>query len=525
MPTNFCLSVRFLQPYSHGRGGDGEPEWPPSPLRAFQALVAAAAARWNERIRLEYAVPALRWLERQPAPTIVAARGVRSDGKYRLYVPDNVADKVARSWSRGRHTSIADYRTEKDVRPTRLLGDVVHYLFPVAESDAEFEKHRNTLIDAALSITHLGWGVDVVVGNATVLPEEEAAKLPGERWLPTESASAGGLRVPVEGTVNDLATKHAAFLDRLSGDGFQPVPPLSAYRVVGYRLAIDPRSRPFAAFTLLTPDAERTWGRDARRAIEVAGMVRHAAKLAALAAGKPQTWIETFVLGHGAGRNGQAVGTESARRFSYVPLPTVRPQGVVGIVNRILIVEPPGGDGADAAWARRILAGRELLDDKGRAPVALLSPAPASDWVVRQYAAAKDGSPVWFTVTPVVLPGYDDPDHLRRRLGGVADAAARRRSHERLDARIDGLLRKAIVHAGFSADLARHAELSWRLVGYRPGLGLATQYRSPDHLRGKPRYHVRVEWKDASGGPVNVRGPVVLGVGRHYGLGLFLADR
>jgi hypothetical protein len=53
---------------------------------------------------------------------IVAAPGIRSDVKYRLYVPDNVADKMARSWSRGQEASIADYRTEKDVRPVRLMG-------------------------------------------------------------------------------------------------------------------------------------------------------------------------------------------------------------------------------------------------------------------------------------------------------------------------------------------------------------------------------------------------------------------
>src|SRR5690242_6635024 len=116
MPSVFRITMRLLDDTFHGRGNEGEPEWPPSPLRAFQALVAGAAARWNERLRLEYAVPALRWLENQSAPTIVAAVGVPSDAKYRLYVPDNVADKVAKSWRGGNvSASIADYRTEKDV--------------------------------------------------------------------------------------------------------------------------------------------------------------------------------------------------------------------------------------------------------------------------------------------------------------------------------------------------------------------------------------------------------------------------
>jgi CRISPR-associated protein Csb2 len=520
MPSSFCLTIRFLQPYSHGRGSDGDPEWPPAPLRLFQALVAASAARWNERIRLEYAVPALRWLECQKAPVIVAALGIRSDAKYRLYVPDNVADKVAKSWSAGREASIADYRTEKDVRPTRLLGDAVHYLFPLSDGGCP---HFDVLAAAARSITHVGWGVDMIAGNATTLSEEEAARLPGERWRPAASGGTA-LRVPIEGTLEALAGHHAAFLTRLGPDGFKPVPPLSVFDTVFYRRDTDVTPRAFAAFHLLTPDADRKWSRDPRRTIEVAGMLRRATKLAAEAVQKPQTWVDSFVLGHGSGKNQQAVGDEGARRFAYVPLPTIRPQRVVGLINRVLIVEPLGGTGADAAWARRLLSGRELIDEKKKLPVAVLSLAPATDWVVRQYTRDKDGSAVWSTVTPVVLPGYDDPDHLRRRLKDVTTSKAKRRLHERLDARIDALLRKAIVQAGFSSMLADCAELSWRLVGFRPGLDLATEYTSPDHLRGKPRYHVRIHWKDAAGSPVKVRGPVVLGAGRYYGLGLFVGE-
>ena len=45
--------------------------------------------------------PALRWLERRPPPLIIAPRAEPCAVKYRLYVPDNVGDKVAGSWSRG----------------------------------------------------------------------------------------------------------------------------------------------------------------------------------------------------------------------------------------------------------------------------------------------------------------------------------------------------------------------------------------------------------------------------------------
>src|SRR6516165_10389097 len=65
----FCVSVAFLDPAFHGRRDGGELEWPPSPLRLFQALLAASAARWRESLFHDYAVPALKWLERQPART------------------------------------------------------------------------------------------------------------------------------------------------------------------------------------------------------------------------------------------------------------------------------------------------------------------------------------------------------------------------------------------------------------------------------------------------------------------------
>ncbi len=135
----------------HGRGDGGEPEWPPSPLRAFQALAAASAAHWNERAQLQRALPALRWLECQPAPSLVAAVGQRSRTTYRLYVPDNVGDKVAGSWSRGGAASIADYRTEKDVCPTHLVcgGDAVHYLWALDDKDVEIGKHGEVLFAAA----------------------------------------------------------------------------------------------------------------------------------------------------------------------------------------------------------------------------------------------------------------------------------------------------------------------------------------------------------------------------------------
>jgi CRISPR-associated protein Csb2 len=148
---------------------------------------------------------------------------------------------------------------------------------------------------------------------------------------------------------------------------------------------------------------------------------------------------------------------------------------------------------------------------------------PGDDRVLSAYTRPAS---VWSTVTPVVLPGHDeaDPKTRARRREKAATTEDRQTVDQRADARTEGLLRTAIVQAGFPAELAQAAELDWRPVGFRPGVDLAHRYEMPDYLRRFPRYHVRLRWKSASGDDVAVRGPIVIGAGRYCGFGLFAAE-
>jgi CRISPR-associated protein Csb2 len=93
----------------------------------------------------------------------------------------------------------------------------------------------------------------------------------------------------------------------------------------------------------------------------------------------------------------------------------------------------------------------------------------------------------------------------------------------RLSDRIDGLIRKAILQAGFPNVLAQHADIEWRKVGFWAGADIADRYGVPDHLKRFPRYHVRIRWREPDGQPTAVAGPVCIGGGRFLGLGLFAA--
>jgi len=192
----------------------------------------------------------------------------------------------------------------------------------------------------------------------------------------------------------------------------------------------------------------------------------------------------------------------------------------VGSVRRVMLASFASDCEDEIAWARRVLSGQELVDEDKKQPVALLSLIPASEKVVRCYTQA---ATMWATVTPVVLPGYDDPRHYRRRMKQDIGAEEQKGLLERLESRIEGLLRKAITQAGFSRVLADNAALEWRKVGFWPGTDLADRYGVPHHLKCFPCLHVKIQWRDAQNRAVQVPGPVCLGGGRFYGLGLFAA--
>ena len=515
MTSLLCISIRFLHPSPvyHGIRDGGEPEWPPSPLRLFQALVSSATHRWRDTQFEAYPKLALEWLQAQGAPAIIAPSHAVGT-TFRIAVPNNDLDVVASAWSKGAEPKKgpSELKTMKSVLPVHLRGaneceNVIRFLYRVPDGACP---HFEVLQAAARSVTHLGWGIDMVAGNAELLTDEQAAALPGEVWRATTDQSGTTLRVSTEGTLNALLEKHQNFLGRLTDGGFKPVPPLTTFRVVGYRRATEPPQRQFAAFSILKPDASGLKSFDPlRRTRDVAGMVRHAAAEAARDQGWTDEQINVFVHGKSLDGAQPSSGANSPDRFQYLPLPTINPLRVDSI-RRVLIVAPPHCN-QKITWARRAMAGVELINDN-KQPEALLTILPGSDNVLQQYTGK---STTWSTVTPVILPGYDDPDHLRRKLKNGVDAETQKRYLQKLDARIDGLLRKAFLQAGYSSELVAQIKLEWRDVGFRAGVELASRYLPPENLNKSPRYQVRVTF------PLNIIGPIAVGGGRFRGFGLF----
>lgn len=514
MPSVLCLTVRFLDPVPafHGRGDGDDPEWPPSPLRIFQALVAAASAKWKDSQFILRAEAALHWLERQVEPIILVPRIQSQRNGFRMYVPNNATDLITIKWANGDfNASIAEHRVEKDVLPTRFLdSDRVHFLWDLPDPlPTEYTILLQNLTSASRSITHLGWGVDMVAANAEILSQDDADKLPGLRWRPVPSGGTR-LRIPIEGTLSALKSRHQSFLNRLSEQGFVPVPPLTTFDVVGYHCSMAPSNttptRPFLAFSILKTDDSVFKAFDTvRRTRDVAGMVRCAVAHAARQFGWTEERINSFIHGHGSEKTGQATTDD---RLMFLPLPSITPLKVESI-RRVMVVTPAGGSTKEL---RNLLNGVELFAEGAAEPVAMLALLPQSDPTVKKYTQP---SSLWSTVTPVLLPGYDDPGHLRRKLQNGSDSATQKKMLDKLNTRALQLLQKAFLQAGFPKDLVDQIHFDWSSVGFRPGVDLASKYVRPENLNKFPAYHVQVRF------PIPFQGPLAIGAGRYRGFGLF----
>ncbi len=481
MSAYLCISVRILDNLFHGRGGYGnQPEWPPSPLRLFQALVAGATAGRHQQ-SWEDKKHAFEWLERQPPPEIITPKAVRALA-YKAFVPNNDGDK---------QPNRQDRLTSKLHLPHRILEDsAIHYLWKL--SSEQDKTSANTIAAEAKKLLALGWGIDMAIGHGQILDEESALALEGERWRPQRIRGTNHkLRAPQSGTLENLLRTHASKLASLRKGGiYTPPIPLSNYQEFVYLRSGEIPPRPYAAFALeqidRTTSSTRWRAFDHTYVAKVAAMLRHLTlETAQLDRHTFEGGIEKYVAGH------ITTPEEESIRFSYLPLPSVGHPNSRGMIRRVLIAEPHGGSGDHATWASQRLIGRVVKESEMGKPraVAVLGMLDEDDR--RMVCRYTNKSRSWVSVTPVILPGHDD---------GKYEKAIK-------------LLVKAFRQAGLNAEIEDLFLCKSPLVA---GSSHVSSYFRPSHLTNKPAWHVRVIFRS------HVGGPLAIGAGRHVGLGLFV---
>jgi CRISPR-associated protein Csb2 len=223
-----------------------------------------------------------------------------------------------------------------------------------------------------------------------------------------------------------------------------------------------------------------------RQSQTVAAWLRHQAAIE-LGSELPADVIASFVQGH------VDAGADKSQCLSYLAIPSVTGPYPDGLIRRVLVCEPPESDGRVAQILERRMAGAVLTSEEG-VEEAVLAPPDGRDDVLYRY---QKPSSVWRSVTPVILHGYNS------KSGRISIAKTER------------LLLRAFAMAGY--DEGHVTGLAFQAAPFWRGCGHAREIRVPKHLDGFPRLHVQVAFRS------HVSGPVLAGIGQHYGIGLFAA--
>lgn len=473
MTRYLMISVRFLDGRYHGLTDNGESaEWPPSPFRLFQALVAGSARGQDVPERVS---SALCWLELLDPPVIGAPR--RWEGRPLLtYVPNNVE-----SWT----------RTPKIVRPTLLDGDpLLRYGWAFDDTQPGAMGHAASIVEAARHIRALGWGIDLAVGFGEILdrPPTATGRRTEYRGTAAGTAVVTELRVPTTGSMRSLSECYGEMLGRYESSGVTNLGASNpVYKRWGYTAGA---VRPRVVFALRDGSGE-LYSYPHAKLVHVAAMARHVAKekmerCPPDGIADASAWVELFVAGH------RPDGVESQDRFSYLPLPSIGHEHADAMVRRVMITAPFGCDAQLSHLAGQLDGVRLEPEGGGEGPFLELR---GVDGVARRYL---DPARVWASVTPVILPGHDD--------------------HK--PAKTIGLIEKALRQSGID----QPCEFAWSALPNFPHCltahkydrsGRLVGYVRPKHLEGLTAVHVRLTFA------CEVAGPLSVGAGRHCGLGVF----
>ena len=484
------LTVTFATGRYHGHTGDEELEFPPSPSRLFQALIAGSHCGAYGLVHVDKRDQALRWLESLEPPVIEAPAVCEAGRGMTNYVPNN-----------DNQMPLAHVPNSGHVRTAKSL---LAKIFPAGSEVLyrwRFEEVREAIESAAVIcsmvrlVTHLGQHQDTVYVRGEVRADATASGRADVK-LPIEK-SDGAWSSPKAGALDAYRRRYEAWLNGDSKDNV-PVP---SRRVDYHPPGTSSFEAPMALYELWQTDGEKLKWFDPRYLRQPAGMVRHAM----------MEWLEahpdfsryygaeltsSLIAGHNIDRqhNSQFNGAHIA----CVPIPTMREFGVAdGLMRRVLLL----GFGCEGRKAVELfesvangINGADLKDRSAK--VGYLKRASLNDSVLRLFIGKEKAYRVWRTVTPIVMTGL-----MRRGRGAEA------------------LIARALKQAGVSEnDIESIAAFSGPVV---PKTVRALDYRieKNSYLAQTPRYHAEVIFKRP------IIGPLVVGRGRHSGFGLMLPYR
>lgn len=453
-------------------GHQAHPEWPPHPARFHAALVAAAWAAAEGDTVGNAEREALEWLERSP-PSIAGAQTVGSrrasiseDHLPSVFVPRNLSRRevgaVSQKLGKGEDASKQLGSTAR-VFPTATPGD--QRLWFVWEEQPGDEV-RATVERLLPYVQYLGASRSPICASLDLEPPPAwLAPLQGDL-----SAVELSLRVAAPGTTQHLIANRTV---RLAGGIGVPAP----YQQPAQRPATEVGRLDLCHRLVVRRIASGT-GLDLQRAWRVARAYR-AAVLARAGDGAPAA-----LHGHGP-----------LPHCAFLPLPAVGHPRSSGKIMGIAVAIPIGLEKVEYAAIERAIAEVSVLGIGGLPEPWSLEPLGSTIPPYSLLSSTWQGpSRLWRSVTPVAL----DRHPKRSRNEGVAELLAQSVSTAIGDSKVSAEVSRAAV-LRTSAVPGAPPRQAFRHV---PGLGLLCD--------------AEIELSQP------VRGPLIAGRGRHFGIGLFL---
>lgn len=498
MPHILLVAVRFHDGRYHGMG-----DWPPSPARLFQALVAGAA---QGGALAEADRAALRWLEGL-APPMIAAPVRRAGQGFASFVPNNDLDAVG-----GDPGRVSEIRAAKVIKPHLFDGNCPFlYLWRIGE-DTE---RGAAVVKIAERLYQLGRGVDMAFATAEVLEAAEAERrlaiCRGTIHRPAKAGAGVPLPCPTQGSLASLENRFVKTRHRFSVEG-------NAKRGTKQLFTQAPKPR----FLQVAYDSPPTRLLFELRAMEAAGgfatwpltatvaLVERLRDAAAhrlrVAMADKAAMIERVFIGR------HATDADKDQRLLLIPLPSIGHPHAEPSIRRLLVEIPPDCPLAagDIEWA---FSGLDHDPETGEVWGWALVAGDDTD-MLGHYGIPHPEDEArtlrcWRTVTPAALP---EPA-ARRRIDPQRSAVDAKGAGERAgeQARAATAVLQALRHARVTT------EVESVRVQREPfaGKGARAEASAPGTRFAKERlWHAEIRFA------VPRHGPLVIGDGRHLGLGL-----
>jgi CRISPR-associated protein Csb2 len=491
--TYFVLSVHLHDRF-HGMAF-GAPEWPPSPARVFQALVAGAA-RGKELA--DDTARALAWLEELEPPRIGVPRA-RLGAEGALWVPNNDLDAKG-----GDPARVGELRVPKRFVPRLIEGDEPLLYAWAWDRGGE---HAETLTRDANEIYQLGRGIDLAWARGEILDEESTIRLlaqyPGVVHEPAGPGDRTSSLCPMPGSLASLRRRFEASRIREVVDGkkrselfenapkplFQPVRYGRRFEVASYDLLHD-------------NDVERAFPVPPARVAALVTALRDAAA-ARLRVAFPDEHAEIERVLVGRKPDGRDGGPR-ADRVHIVPLPSIGHDDADFCVRRVAVTLPGGSTipVEDLAWAFDGLS--LVVPEIGQ--VGMVLARNAGSKMLDRYATRARR---FRSVTPVVLPEHA----ARRRIEPSRRTEEAKAGMERADEarRAQAAVQVALRHAGI---VARAETIEVQREPFDRRGERAERFAAGTRFAKERLWHVHVTLDRP------VTGPVVIGDGRFLGLGV-----